>query len=427
MTIIEKINQLRKNDSVKSMGIYTISNFLGKAISFLLIPLFTNPRFLTPEDNGLLSLFSQSLIFLIPFISMGVLHSASTDFFKLDKSEFKDSVTTGFFMSITVVVVSILLLYLFKGSLTERYHFPPMFIWLIPVVTFFVFCTEMLLNLLRNRNEPIRFLIFNSTKIILELGLAVLLICFYKWGWYGRIAGIFIAYLTIVVFAFRYFIKSDYLFGTIRTKYLKQELIYALPIILMQWSIFCTNSSDNFILTNKHNGDTHMVGIYATACTFASLIMIISTAVMQYVMPKIYSILAEPVIDYRSIKKMFLFYVGLMTAGLFALLIIIPVFYKLFINPAYHSALNYYYFLLLGYYFWTISYFFYSFLLYYKQKRKILLLSACNIFISLGLYYYFTKLLDVRGTAIGVCTSFSLILIITILFSYKNIRLIFTK
>ncbi|WP_462252896.1 lipopolysaccharide biosynthesis protein [Ferruginibacter sp.] len=409
------------------MGIYTISNFLGKGISFLLIPLFTNPKFLTPEDNGLLSLFSQSLIFLIPFISMGVLQSASVDFFKLEKKDYKDFVTTGFFMSIGVTVFTILIFFIFQNSLTVKYHFPPVFIFLIPLVTFFIFCTEMLLSILRNNNEAVNYLVFNSVKIVIELGLAVLLICFYKWGWYGRVAGIFLAYLTIVLVAFRYFIKRGYLFGAIKKKYLKQELIYALPIILMQWSVFCTNSSDNFFLTNKHNGDTHVVGIYATACTFASIIIIICTALMQYLMPRIYLILSLPVTDYRSIKKIFIFYLAVMTAGAAFLLITIPFFYKLFINPVYYSSLNYYYYLVIGYYFWTISYFFYSFLLYYKQKKKILLLSVCNIAISLTLYYFFTKYWDVNGTAASVCTSFSVILVLTIIFNYKNVKLIFTK
>ena len=76
----------RNSPAVKSLGIYTFTNFFGKGVAFLLLPYFTNV--LTKSDIGLISLFSSAIIFLMPFISMGVLQSASTDYFKLSKKDF---------------------------------------------------------------------------------------------------------------------------------------------------------------------------------------------------------------------------------------------------------------------------------------------------------------------------------------------------
>ncbi len=420
-----RLLNLRKSPVLKSMGIYTVSNFFSKAIAFLLIPLFTRPEYLTPDENGLLNLFSQSIIFVIPFISLGVLQSTSTDYFKLEKHEFRDLFTTGFVMSFTVSLISVAVFFLLRNQLNARFHFPLMFMWLIPLVTFFTFCYEMLLNMIRNNNNPMGYLKLNVTKIIIELGLSVTLIVWFNWRWQGRITGIVVSYIFVFIYATWFFTRQGYLSGKIRKKYLKEELIYAVPIILMQWGVFCTNSADNFIVTNYYHSDTHWVGIYGLVCNFGAVQFILCTAMMQYIMPRIYSILSGKTGEYRSIRKLFYFYISIMTAGCIGLLLFVPIIYKLFINKAYHSALHYYYFIVIGYYFWCVSYFFYSFLLYNKQKKRILLLSALNIVISLSLYYSFTQMGGVEWTAKGVFISFSLILCSTLIGCRKYLGLVF--
>jgi hypothetical protein len=85
MPVSTQIKKLYNNPSVKSVGIYTFTNFFSKAVSFLLLFVFTNPLYISPSENGLLSLFSTSLLLLMPFLSMGIIHSVSADFYKLEK------------------------------------------------------------------------------------------------------------------------------------------------------------------------------------------------------------------------------------------------------------------------------------------------------------------------------------------------------
>src|SRR5258705_12613624 len=117
MCSIQFVKRQYNNPALKTMGIYTVTNFFGKGLSFLLLPLFTNPKYLSPADNGLLSLFSQAIIFLTPFINLGVLQSASVDYFKLGKKNFEDFCTTGFAMAVAMAVFSFLVFFLFRGFL----------------------------------------------------------------------------------------------------------------------------------------------------------------------------------------------------------------------------------------------------------------------------------------------------------------------
>ena len=168
MQKIAQFFNLRKSPVVQSIGIYTFTNFVGKGASFLLLFLYTNPKYIDPAENGLLSLLNTSFIFLMPFVSMGVLHSVSTDFFKMDNKAFTDFFTTTFLLPLMITLCSFVGLYFLQDHLKTTYGFPLMFVWVIPVIVFLTFCFEHLINLIRNNNEPMRFLKVNLSKTFLD-------------------------------------------------------------------------------------------------------------------------------------------------------------------------------------------------------------------------------------------------------------------
>ncbi len=417
MTLVAQIKALYKNPSVKSVGIYTFTNFFSKAASFLLLFIFTNPVYITPAENGLLSLFSTSLLFLMPFLSMGIIQSTSTDYYKLKTSEFRDFFTTGFLLPFVVMVLSMAGLYFARYYLQQAYGFPLMFVWLIPVICFLIFCNEQLLSMARNNNEPEVYLKANISKTILELGLSFILVVYFAFRWQGRIQGILVAYVLAGGYAFYYFIKKGYLFGHIKKKYIKSELLYALPIIVLQVSIFSMSASDKFFLAAFSTNGNETVGVYSIACVFASIVNILSMALVQYIFPRIYTMLSSSETKYSEIRKVFFVYAGIMLAGLALVILVTPVLYHFFINPRYHPALRYNYLLCIGSFLWAISYFFYSFLLYYKKKKEILFLSLCCILVSLCCnYFLISKWKDV-GAAISSSVSYFIVFLITLVFT----------
>lgn len=408
---------LRKNPIVNSIGIYTFSNFFAKGASFLLFFVFTNPLYILPSENGLLSLFSTSMLFLMPFLSMGIIHSTATDFFKLDKEDFRTFFTTGFVMPVMVMLISFIVLFFSKDFLLRTYGFPFMFVWLIPVITFLTFCNEQLLGLARNNNETSVFLKANILKTVLELGLSFLLVVVFSWRWQGRIAGILIAYVAVGAYALYYFIKKGYFFGKIKKKYIIGELIYAVPIIAMQASIFAMTASDKFFLSNFTNDQNETVGIYSIAGVFASIINVFHMALIQYVFPKIFLVLASPETDNGSIRKNFLFYAAAMALATVLIILLIPVLYHYFIHVKYHTALKYIYLLCISNFLWALTYYFYSFMLYHKQKKKLLLLSFISIAISITCNYFLIKNWGDTGAAMATVTCYFLVLILTLIFT----------
>lgn len=423
--MFSRLLKYKNNPAAKSLGLYTFTNFFGKGVAFLLLPYFT--YVLTKNDMGLLNLFSSSLVFLIPFISMGVLQSASTDYFKLNKQEFSNYFVSSLLLPVIVFLLSLIVFYLLGNLFTAAYKFPIEFIWLIPVTTFLSFINQHVNNLIRNEEKPGLYMKVVLGRLFIEIMLAVVLISVYKMNWQGRIAGILISYLLFGLYAFYYFKSKGYLSGKIQMKYIKEELIFSVPVIIMQFSVFCMNYSDSFFLSRFTNDNNAEVGVYGIACVFASVIITLCSALLQYILPRIYKMLSEPVIQYQSIRKLFFVYIGIMTAGLILLLILVPLAYTFVINKDYLPGMNYYYLLCIGYYFWTIAYLFFSFLLYYKQKSRIILLSLSFSVISITANYLFIKNMGSRGGAISVFSSYLIVLLLTLFFTRKQMHFIFSK
>lgn len=421
--MIQKALSIIRSPAYKTAGIYTFSNFFIKGTSFLLLFIYSNPKYLTVHENGLLSLLTSSVFMLMPFLSLGIVQSTSVDFFKLKGDEFKSFFTTGFVMPVSIMFLAFGGLFLFITDLKNAYGFPWSFVLIIPVLTFLNFCNEQFLTIVRNHNEPVTFLKVALLRLGIEISISLTLVVVFFWGWQGRVTGIITANTVLLFVAFFYLKKKNYLFGKIKKIYIKQELLYGFPIIILQCSTFCLFYSDKFFLS--YFSDNTQVGIYSYACVFAAVLTLGSSALLYYVMPKIYSFLSEPKINYKQIRKHFIFYVGNCFVVLVCVIMLTPLLYKYFINSKYHPGLQYFYVIAAGYFFWSVTYFFYTFMFYKKDKKKILVLSLFSIIISIANNYFFIKNEGATGAAYSVFLSYLLVMLITILANLKNIKAMF--
>jgi O-antigen/teichoic acid export membrane protein len=385
--------------SLKTVGIYTFSNFFTKAISFASLPFFT--YMLTQKDFGAISIFTASVSFFMPFVSLSILYSTSTDYFKLDDRRFASFISSTFPLPLIVAFLGGTIFMVFFPFFKEKLGFYPLFIWALPLVVYCNFLLEQNLTLFRNNNEPKRFLLLSISKIFIELGLALLLILGFHYDWKGRIWGILISFMFSGFFAINYLYRKKYLSGKFDPGIIKKELVYSLPAVVTQFSIFCLSSSDRYFVNYYYGGDR--TGVYSVAATFASVILIFATSLLQYFFPKIYYELSQAS-SKAAIQKMFWKYTRLVLLVSAGILVLTPLAYFFLISKKFINGLSYFFLLTLGNMIWCITYFFYSFLMYHKAKRKILFASLSAIAVSLILNYFFIRNYGETGAAIsGIC------------------------
>lgn len=424
MATIPGILKFGKSAGMRSVAVYTLSNFASKGISFLL--LFYFAHVLTETDFGLLNLFNNGILFLMPFISMGILQSVNTEYFKKDKKEFSHFFSTTLVMPMVITLVAMAVFFAFRHSLQQRYSFPSIFVVMIPLITLFNFLNEHLINMVRNSGDPMKYLFINIGRLLAEITLAVFFVGAMEMGWIGRVTGIFISYLMVAMYAFFYFKEQGFIINSFSKKYLYDELLYSIPIIVMQVGVFCMGSSAGYFI-EYFTHDVAQVGIFSIAATFGSVIIVLCTAMLQYTYPKIYSLLSEKNINYAAIRWHFLFYAGVMLLGTGIVVIATPLAYKFLLKESYQAGLSYYFFICLGYFFWSISYFLYAFMLYNKQKRKILMASSLSVFISVLSHTLLIKQWGAYGAAVSMCTVYFIVLLITIFFVRKPLGKVFSN
>ncbi|MDE3214204.1 MAG: polysaccharide biosynthesis C-terminal domain-containing protein, partial [Bacteroidota bacterium] len=305
---------------------------------------------------------------------------------------------------------------LMKGALTREYAFPSLFIWAIPLTALGTFFYEMILTLIRNQDKAGAFMKVSTLRISGELGFAVVFIVILGWGWFGRVAGMLIALGSLGGYALYYFHKNGLLGGRIRKAIIVGELKFSVPVIILQLSTFFLFSSDSFLIAGITRNNS-LVGIYGTACTFGSILITLSSALLQYMIPKINYALSRPEVPYRNIRNHFLTYLSVMIFAYATLWFLIPLIYHLCINSRYWPGIRFYYLLSTGYFFWTLTTFFYSFLIYDKSKRKIFLLAVVSILVSLISNYGFISHFGAIGASVSVCLSYFVVLVIVVIFT----------
>ncbi len=419
MSIVNKLKIIIQNPVYKSVGIYVFTNFFSKGVSFILIPLFTNPIYLTPTDNGVLSLFASNMILIAPFITLGMIQSSAADFFKKSKEDFSTSFTSHFFMAAIMTIIAMMGLYLFKDALWEKFALPASFIFIIPGLAFLVFCSEQLFALVRNRNEVNRYALIGISKALLEYGLSVVLIVFFFTGWEGRIWGIALSLITVNLAGVWYYTKNHYIRFSFHKQHILEELKFGIPILVFQLCVFMLGATNKLFLA-IFNVDKHELGIYAIACILGTMVGTVAQSILLYVQPELYKSISSGQATFSSVKRIFLNYIKMLIV-LSILCVGVAIFaYYFLINKIYLSGLKYFFVAALASFIWALNYFFFLFLLYHKEKRKILLISTFSILCSVIINTLMVKYFLIWGDSLSSLIN-TLIFSLLVVFFTKNI------
>lgn len=425
-SIVTKVRLAVNNPGYRSVAVYIFTNFFSKGISFLLIPLFTDPRYLTPADNGVLSLFSSNMILLAPLISLGMIQSASADFFRKKKDEFSISFTSNFFIAGFMTLFACAGLFIFRKALWEKFELPTSFVFIIPLLTFLVFCSEQLFLLIRNRNEVRRFALVGISKSLIEYGLSVVLIVFFFHGWMGRIWGIAISLLAVNLFSIWYYLRNDYLRLSFTKQHVWEELKFGLPIFLFQLCVFMLGSTNKLFLA-IFNVDKHELGIYAIACILGAMVGTIAQSVLLYTQPHLYKTISSGKATYAEVKSIFLNYLKMLTV-LSAVCIAVAVYaYYFLINKAYLPGMKYFFIVALASFIWALNYFVFLFLIYHKEKRKMLQLSLISISCSIIINTLFVKYFLIWGDALAGLINTLIFSVLVVIFTKNILKRTFTN
>ncbi|MGB9697554.1 MAG: polysaccharide biosynthesis C-terminal domain-containing protein [Ignavibacteria bacterium] len=258
--------------------IYGIGIALNRAVSLILIPLYT--YYFSTDELGLLNLV-QSLWF---FIILFYIYGTETSFIKkfIDAKNHTDKAqiysTTLLLLTITSILFSVIL-YLIAPTISKLFVFKQEqeATFLLQILSFLLFFDTLFrfpLLLLRAEMKPTSYLLLNIISLILNVSLNFVFILVLHYNiesiFYSYIISVFITFLLGLI------LTKKYLKLTFSFKRAIELISYGNKFIYIGVFLLLIEISDRFFL--KYYFDESIVGIYSTSYRLASVMSLLIAA-----------------------------------------------------------------------------------------------------------------------------------------------------
>lgn len=271
---------------VKNTIYYSIGEILPRALSFILLPIYTT--YLSPSDYGIVS-YTQTVIMFLYVLGAFALNTYVLRFYFIHESDEERRVLIGS-AQLTILllnVVIILLAFLLMPKVISRFDIQvpwnPYF--RLAFVINFLDCLSVIpMVVYRVRQEAIKFVILGLSKTFLTTALTLYFLAVEGRG----LLGSFQAQLYVLIpYTFVYLgILQKYGCWCINWKYLKEGLKFSSPLVPGSICFILLSMSDRIIL--ERNVGISELGIYNVACTMSFALNIVIQSGYKAIEPELF-------------------------------------------------------------------------------------------------------------------------------------------
>ena len=380
---VAPLNLLRSK-LLQQSGFYLAGQILQKAVSLLLLPVWT--IYLTPSDYGImgtLAAYSSALNILLMF---GIAPAVKRHYFdfKKDHEAQRRYVTSNFLFMAVVPSIVLTGLFLFGRPLwmhmtSNKIPFHP----LVVLMLITVYCgllNRLPYSLYQAQQKAHKCIALDFGTFVLSVGISLVLVVGWKKGIYGMMLAGCVAQVAITLIASGLLIR-EWFIPKVEWSHISRSLVFGLPFVPHLLSAWALGFVDRVML--ERMAPLEEVGRYTLAITMCLVMDVIVSSIKDAYEPYYYNLMSSDAHPDRKIIRIFSMYVT--AIGLLAL------FGSLFagdlimlLTPArYHESAKYVAPVLLGYLF--VGYYFnVGMAVFYHKKTKLLPLltgiaAVCNI------------------------------------------------
>ena len=271
----------------KQTAIYSLGNISTKLIGIILLPIYTNPSYLSVKEYGVwttLEVTSQIIIGVLALnLPLAMLRWSSSE---KDSKKIKSVVFTTIFALAVIIFVSLLFLLpnsaYFSRLIFGHERFAEYFTLLFVYSAVGIY-NGVPLNILRIREKSVRYVILTSLKFAVILGLNIYFVVYENLGVIGIIKGQLLGEIFLAVATLPNVLKS--VTPRIDFTTLKEMLRYGAPLVFSSIASFIFSFGDRYILL--HYLDEAKVGIYSLGYKIASVMNMLILQSFQLGFPPI--------------------------------------------------------------------------------------------------------------------------------------------
>jgi O-antigen/teichoic acid export membrane protein len=293
--------------TAKYAGIYALGVFLNRAVSFIMLPIYT--RFLTPRDYGTIELLTMTVDVFGMIASLGLSAAVFRFYYQYEKQHEKNQVISTISLLITLFyflastlgfgISDILAGKVLDGSGESIFYFKLIFI------TFFLQgITEISYIFIMTQQRPIFYVFVSTGKLFLQLSLNIYFVVILNMHVLGVLYSGLISSIIIGLVLTSYTYKTV---GFSFSKSLAKSMIFfGAPFIISNIGDFILTFSDRYFL--KAYADLTVVGIYSLGYKLGFVLWIFPVSpILNIWAPQRFEVAKKPDVQETN-KKVFFFY-----------------------------------------------------------------------------------------------------------------------
>lgn len=390
---------MKKYESlIKDILLFAISTFIPKAISFFLVPLYTNV--LSTAEYGIADLISTTVSLLIPIFTIDI--SDGVMRFTIENKEDSNplSIAVILVLKSSGLIFLILILNSILNIFSLDYQLSVFFFLNYISIAFY----GILISYIRAVGRVSLIAIISAVVTSVTVISNILMLLILKMGLFGYLLSSFIGYLFADVLIF-WRIKGYSLIKNNRdNKALKHSMLkYSLPLIAANISWWINSSLDRYIVTALCGVQSN--GIYSIAYKIPTILQMLQSVFSQAWLLSVFR-------EYKNdngpqyVSNVYEMYFSAMCISCsFLILMDIPMAKFLYANEFY-EAWKYVPVLLISVVFISLGGFFES-LLTLQKKSKIVAITTCaGAIVNIILNFALIKIFGVMGAAIATADGY---------------------
>lgn len=410
-----------KKSLVKETFIYTATDMVGKAMSFILLMLIS--YYLPPDELGIATNFTVLTQLVVLLSGLAIVNSLPYFFYEQNDQENLSMVSNLLFICLSLCLSVGIIFLLFNDYIYDHLQLD-VHIQCYSIV--FVFCnlvsqTDLLLFRLENR--PKQFAVLQIIQILLHATIVLLFVIGFKKGGLGKIYAEVIVFLIMGAIHLGILVKKGYLRSRVNFLWIKKLLKFGIPLLPHSISFWLKSGMDKVFITTycglQYNG------LYSMAISIGALYTMLVQSFFNAYTPYLQKKLTEfdgpgefwnekKAIVRRTYQIYLLFFfVGILSIGGAWFI------FNYLIDPKYLQAFKFMPFIIFASFIYT----FYNFTIQFIYKAKKTLIMGCITFtgslIQMLLSYFLIKTYGVMGAVYSLLIGNTLITLG--IFIYSNI------
>ena len=218
------------------------------------------------------------------------------------------------------------------------------------------------LVLFQSDEKPVKYLLFSIGQTIIDFALSFVFVIIFKYGFLGRLFGIYLSSLVFSFYGVYLLVKKEYIQFTLSIDKIKDFLSFGIPLIPHAIGGTIIAMSDRYFIS--YYFDNASVGVYTVAYQVGALVLLFGTSVNQAWGPMQFKLLKnkEPVMKITYSLGIIFVIVGL---GVY---IFSDIIFSILVDSSYWEAKEYFPFLLLGFIFQSVYFLVANFLFQLLHK-----------------------------------------------------------